>query len=161
MSALFQGTYTNKIDAKGRVSIPAPLRRVLEKNDPDWNASQNTQLSILYGLPGKKCLEVFSVNSMNEMLEKVQQLPSRSTRRDVLSRLFASNSQPFQLDENGRLLIPKNLLETAGIEGEVVFSGMIERFEIWNPDQFNADNEHKFSWFNENGDMDDPLAGLI
>lgn len=161
MSASFQGTYTNRIDAKGRVSVPAPLRRVLEKNDPEWGPSQNPQLSILFGLPNKHCLEVFSVNSMNEMLDKIQQLPSRSPRREALSSLFAANSQPFQLDENGRLLIPKTLLEKAGVEGEVVFKGMIERFEIWDPARFEADRDAKLNWFEENGDLGDPLEGLL
>ncbi len=160
MSELFQGTHKNRIDAKGRVSVPASFRRILENNDPDWSEGLNPQLSILYGWPGKPCLEVYSISAMNEMLEKVRQLPARSPRREAAARMLASNSQRFQLDENGRLNLPAHLLELASIESEAIFAGMVDKFEIWNSDAYEADTLSKLAWFEEHGSLDDPLADL-
>ncbi len=160
MSELFQGTHKNRIDAKGRVSVPAPFRRILEDNDPDWEEGKNPQLSVLYGWPGKACLEVYSIEAMNEMLTKVRKLPARSPQREAAARMLASNSQSFQLDDNGRLLLPKNLLDMANLSGEAVFAGMVDKFEIWEPVAFEADTNAKLSWFTEHGNLEDPLADL-
>ncbi len=160
LSELFQGTHQNKVDTKGRVSVPAAFRRILEQNDPDWQEGQNPQLSILFGWPGKGCLEVYSVAAMNEMLEKVRKLPARSPQREAAARMLASNSQRFQLDDNGRLNLPKNLLELANVAGEAIFAGMVDKFEIWNPEQYEEDTKAKLAWFEANGNLQDPLADL-
>lgn len=160
MGELFQGTYVNRIDAKGRVSIPAPYRRVLEENDPEWHEGLNPRLTVLFNWPGKNCLEVYSIAAMNDILEKVKKLPARSERRTVAARLLASNSQRFQLDDNGRLLLPKNLMDMAKISEEATFAGMIDSFEMWNSERYEQELQGAYEWYDENGDPNDPLADL-
>ncbi len=160
MGELFQGTHKNRIDAKGRVSVPAPFRHILEENDPNWKTGTGAQLSILFGWPGQGGLEVYSVHAMNEILEKVRRLPARSPRKEVAARMLGSNSQRFQLDETGRLNLPKWLLELVNIDGEAVFAGMVDKFEIWNPEQYEKDTKAKVDWYLENGEFNDPLADL-
>ena len=50
----FRGEAENKVDAKGRISIPAPFRRILEEGDPDWSSSLNPNLVIVYGRRNRK-----------------------------------------------------------------------------------------------------------
>ena len=65
----FRGEAENKVDNKGRVSIPAAFRRILEEGDPDWSSGLNPNLVIVYGRRNRKCLEGYSIGSL-ELLEK-------------------------------------------------------------------------------------------
>ena len=60
----FRGEAENKVDVKGRVSIPAAFRRILEEGDPDWSSGSNPNLVIVYGRRNRKCLEGYSLESI-------------------------------------------------------------------------------------------------
>ena len=78
MSRRFRGESVHKVDGKGRVSIPAAFRRVLEENDPDYTSGLNPNLIIVYGNSKRTFLEGFSVASINEVDEKIAALPRGS-----------------------------------------------------------------------------------
>ena len=67
MARRFRGESVHKVDSKGRVSVPAPFRRVLEEGDPDWTPGANPNLVLVYGRMGRNCLEGYSMKSMEEV----------------------------------------------------------------------------------------------
>ena len=132
----FRGEWTNKVDAKGRVSIPASFRRVLEACDPDWNESLFPSLVLVYGRKGSGCIEGYSIRSIQEVDDMISALPRYSKNREILERLLNSNSVQTQVDENGRIVLSSKLREMIGITGEALFAGMGEKFQIWNPNSY-------------------------
>ncbi len=132
----FRGEWVNKVDGKGRVSIPAPFRRVLEHCDPDWNENCYASLVLVYGRTGNGCLEGYSIYSIQEVDNMISALPRYSKNREILERLLNSNSLQIQVDENGRIVLPSKLRELINLEGEALFAGMGEKFQIWHPDAY-------------------------
>ena len=135
----FRGEAENKVDAKGRVSIPAPFRRVLEEGDPDWTSGLNPNFVIVYGRRNSKCLEGYSLSSMNDVDDLVSRLPRYSKEREILERLLNSQSIYVQVDENGRIVIPPRIRERAQITSKAMFVGMGDKFQIWEPDSYRND----------------------
>jgi MraZ protein len=132
----FRGEGTHKVDAKGRVSIPATFRRVLAENDPDWTEGKNPQLVIVYGDETRNYLECYSMRAMNEMEDMIEDMEIGSPDRDYLEDFFIAYSQDTAVDETGRLVLSAKLREKAGIEGEAYFKSRGGSFEIWNPDRY-------------------------
>ena len=132
----FRGEAENKVDAKGRISIPAPFRRILEEGDPDWSSSLNPNLVIVYGRRNRKCLEGYSLRSIEIVDNLISNLPRYSNEREILERLLNSQSVQVQLDENGRIILPLKLRKLVDIESTAMFVGMGEKFQIWHPDNY-------------------------
>ncbi len=135
----FRGESFHKVDGKGRVSIPAPFRRVLEEGDPDCKSNNNPTCVLVYGRKGKKCLEGYSIQSMDEVDNLVSLLPRYSNEREMLERMLNAQSIYSQLDENGRLVLSSKLRELVDIKSEAVFVGMGDKFQIWEPELYRND----------------------
>ena len=135
----FRGEAENKVDAKGRISIPAPFRRILEEGDPDWSSGLNPNLVIVYGRRNRKCLECYSLRSIEIVDNLISNLPRYSNEREILERLLNSQSVQVQLDENGRIILPLKLRKLVDIESTAMFVGMGEKFQIWHPDNYTND----------------------
>lgn len=135
----FRGEAENKVDAKGRISIPAPFRRILEEGDPDWSSGLNPNLVIVYGRRNRKCLEGYSPRSIEIVDNLISNLPRYSNEREILERLLNSQSVQVQLDENGRIILPLKLRKLVDIESTAIFVGMGEKFQIWHPDNYTND----------------------
>ena len=135
----FRGEAENKVDAKGRISIPAPFRRILEEGDPDWSSSLNPNLVIVYGRRNRKCLEGYSLRSIEIVDNLISNLPRYSNEREILERLLNSQSVQVQLDENGRIILPLKLRKLVDIESTAMFVGMGEKFQIWHPGNYTND----------------------
>ena len=110
------GTYEHSIDAKGRLFIPAKLREKL-----------GSSFIITKGLDG--CLFVYSAEAWDVLEEKINQLPMSRSRN--LQRFFFSSAADCAPDSQGRVLIPQNLREYAGLQKEVTVIGVSGRVEIW------------------------------
>ena len=139
MMRRFRGESVHKVDQKGRVSVPAPFRRVLEEGDPDWAPGQNPNLVLIYGMPGNNCLEGYSIEGANRLDEKISRMPTFSPARRALERLLNTQSIYAQVDENGRIVLPPRLRETFGLEVDALFAGMGEHFQIWAPGAYGED----------------------
>ena len=135
----FRGEAENKVDNKGRVSIPAAFRRILEEGDPDWSSGLNPNLVVVYGRRNRKCLEGYSIGSIEIVDNLVSNLPRYSKEREILERLLNSQSLYIQLDENGRIILPLKLRKLVEIQTTAVFVGMGEKFQIWNPTNYISD----------------------
>ena len=140
MTRRFRGESVHKVDQKGRVSVPATFRRVLEEGDPDWAPGGNPSFVLIYGMPSGNCLEGYTVAGANAIDEKVARVPDRK-QRQALERIFNSQSIYAQVDENGRIVLPQRLREMFGLDEEALFAGMGEHFQVWAPAEYRCDME--------------------
>jgi MraZ protein len=125
----FVSTFTNKIDAKGRVSIPAPFRAVLER---DGYAGG------IYCYPS---LDAPALDAGGERLAKkidglLAGLPDYSDERDELSVALYGDVQVLSIDGDGRIVLPEALRSHAGLQSQVTFVGLGDKFQMWAPEQF-------------------------
>lgn len=141
MARRFRGESHHKVDAKGRVSIPASFRRVLEEGDPNWTEGLNPELVIVYGDASRNFLECFTILAIEEVDAQIEALPRGSFERRRLERLVQSNSFPTSVDETGRLVLPAKLRNKIALDKEAYFAGVGDTFQIWNPDTYTAEEE--------------------
>ncbi|KNG95640.1 hypothetical protein ATO11_00330 [Pseudaestuariivita atlantica] len=127
------------MDTKGRVSIPATYRRVLEASDPNWRDGDNPELVIVYGDHRKKHLDCYTIEAIEEVDAKIAAMPRGSKERKVLQRLFHGQSFPTNVDETGRLVLPAKLRQKIGLEGEAFFIAAGDTFQIWKPETYEAE----------------------
>ena len=133
----FVSTFTNRIDAKGRVSIPAPFRAVLERDGYGGAGSGAVSLGI-YCYPS---LDAPAVDAGGERLAgKIDRLlsglPDYSDERDELSVALYGDVQVLPIDGDGRIVLPEPLRAHAGIGAQVAFVGLGDKFQMWQPEQF-------------------------
>ncbi|SMP22108.1 MraZ protein [Shimia sagamensis] len=141
MALMFRGESRNKVDGKGRMSIPAKFRRVLEAGDPDWKSGENPNLVIVYGGKTRDFLECFTVEAMNDVVARIMKMPRGSKKRLALSKLYLTQSLEVSVDETGRLVLPKEQRDKIGLESMAFFGGKGDTFEIWNPETYDATQE--------------------
>ena len=132
----FRGEGVQKVDTKGRVSIPANYRIVLRDSDPEWSEGKLPEFIIVYGDERRDFLECFTIDAANEMDERIARLPRGSTKRRALERLFNGQSLLATVDDTGRIVLPAKLRKKIGIETEAYFIAMGDTFQIWKPDGF-------------------------
>lgn len=151
MDHLFRGEHTFKVDKKGRMSIPADFRRVLEAGDPAWTDGLRPKLVLVYGASDGKYLEGYTIAASDALAAKIESLPNSKLKRKLI-RQYVSNSIPIQIDPDGRLVIPTRHRDTIGLatEDNAVFVGTLGTFQIWSEDRYNA--------FLEEEDGDDDLG---
>lgn len=130
MKGRFRGETYNKVDAKGRVSVPASFRRVLEEGDPD--SPKTPTIILVWGAEGGKCIHGYTVAAAADMDALIDAEPSLE-KRETMGRLFYSNSADIQIDETGRFVLPAKRKADIGIDDEAVFVGVGHKFEIWSP----------------------------
>ena len=129
----FVSTFTNKIDAKGRVSIPAAFRAVLERDGYKSGGGSG-----IYCYPS---LDAPALDAGGERLAQkidglLAGLPDYSDERDELSVALYGDVQVLSLDGDGRIVLPQSLRAHAGIDTEVTFVGLGDKFQIWEPGRF-------------------------
>ncbi|NOE25279.1 division/cell wall cluster transcriptional repressor MraZ [Ruegeria sp. HKCCD6157] len=161
MARRFRGESHHKVDAKGRVSIPASFRRVLESSDPNWQPGDNPELVIVYGDHRRKYLECYTMQAIDEVDAKIDALPRGSMKRKMLQRLFHGQSFPTNVDETGRLVLPAKLRKKIGLEAEAFFIAAGDTFQIWKPETYESEElAATEEWLDGLGDDVDPLEFL-
>ena len=130
----FVSTFTNKIDAKGRVSIPAPFRAVLERDG-------YMQGGAGHGIYCYPSLDAPALDAGGKSLaEKIDGLlaglPDYSDERDELSVALYGEVQILGLDQDGRIVLPEGLRAHAGLSSTVTFVGLGQKFQMWEPARF-------------------------
>ncbi|MFX0541449.1 division/cell wall cluster transcriptional repressor MraZ [Roseovarius sp. S4756] len=161
MARRFRGESHHKVDAKGRVSIPALFRRVIEASDPNWTEGLAPELVIVYGDHRRNYLECYTVEAIDEVDAKIDAMPRGSMERKMLQRLFHGQSFPTTVDDTGRLVLPAKLRAKIGLEGEAFFIAAGDTFQIWKPETYEAEEAAKTEeWLDELPDDFDPLIFL-
>ena len=112
------GEYNHTIDAKGRLIIPSKFRDTL-----------GDEFVVTKGLDG--CLFVYDNAEWSAFEEKLKSLPLTNKDARQFVRFFLAGATLAEVDKQGRILIPSNLREFAGLEKEVVLVGVASRVEIW------------------------------
>jgi len=135
----FRGEAHNKVDAKGRVSIPALFRRVLEANDPDWKEGLNPTIVIVAGGDHRKQLECYTAKAIAKVDKKINKLSRGSKKRIALQRQYHAQAITTTVDETGRLVLPPKYREKIKLGKEAYFVGNGDTFEIWNLDVYNKE----------------------
>lgn len=131
--SLFLSCYENRLDTKGRISVPAAFRSSL--NNENFNGV------VLYRSFKHNCIEGLSMSRMEKMANATDKMGIFDDELDDLSALLFADARPLQFDVTGRIIIPTELLKHANIHERALFVGRGNSFQIWNPDDFaNAQN---------------------
>lgn len=138
MARVFRGEFHQKVDGKGRVSIPASFRRVLEAQDPDWASGKRPRFVIVYGDERRRYLECFSITAMEDVDARTALMPRGTPERRAMETLIYTLSQEAEVDEDGRIVLPQKLRDKVGLHGEAYFAGTADTFQIWNPETYEA-----------------------
>ncbi|UCE65012.1 MAG: division/cell wall cluster transcriptional repressor MraZ [Candidatus Zixiibacteriota bacterium] len=126
----FKGTYLHSIDHKNRINIPAKFR-----GNPEF--PENEHYVIVRGFEG--CLYVYPHNFWLIIEEKLSGLKRLSDpKARYFERLMLSNAADAKIDRQGRIAIPQNLLDLAGISKEVTIRGVFDKIELWDPERLKA-----------------------
>jgi MraZ protein len=132
--ALFLSTYVNKVDRKGRISVPAPFRSALP--DHAFNGI------VAYRLFKHDALECCGMGRMEEMARRLESLEQFSQEYDDLQTLF-SDAEQLTFDGEGRIVLSDALREFAGITESAAFVGVGPTFQIWEPGALEASKKIK------------------
>jgi MraZ protein len=125
---LFLSTYTNKVDRKGRVSVPATFRSSLATH-------RHPNIVILFPSLKLPALDGSGSDYMEGLQSRVDQLDPLSDEYDELSLMFADAHQ-LAIDGDGRIVLPETLKEHAEITDEAAFVGRGAMFQVWQPARY-------------------------
>jgi MraZ protein len=129
----FVSTYTNRLDAKGRVSIPAPFRAVLVRDGFEG----------LYCCPtlDRKAVDAGGNRLRDQIRESLGLFEACSEDHEYLSTTLIGESEILKIDQDGRVIFSDAIKDHAGIADRVTFVGQGYKFQIWEPDRFAAYRE--------------------
>ena len=122
---LFVSQFVNKVDKKGRISLPSLFRSIL----PNSNKNE----VILYKSLKYNSIEGCSSKRINDIAERINQLDLFSDDQEDFATSIFSEIVPTNIDSEGRFILPENLKQHANITGEAVFIGQGYYFQIWEP----------------------------
>lgn len=126
--ALFTGTFENKIDRKGRVSLPADFRTELPNGDD--------RIVYVYRSPRWSALEACDKAFMQRLANSLDQLDMFSDEEDDLSATLVADARRITLDSEGRIILPSLFMDFSGLANSATFVGRGSRFQIWSPTEF-------------------------
>jgi MraZ protein len=122
------GTYECKVDAKGRLLLPAPLKKQLTASLQDGFVLKRSVF--------QPCLELYPMSEWNLMMEKINKLNRFVKKNNDFIRRFTAGVKVVDIDNLGRLLVPKDLVGFASISKDLVLSSAVNIVEIWDKDLY-------------------------
>ena len=125
---MFLSTYENRLDKKGRVSVPAPFRSYLS------NLGYNGV--VCYPSFNNPSIEACSQDRIEKISSAIDSLNPFEEKRDFFATSVLSESENLQFDSEGRVSFPTKLLNHAKIKNNVLFVGLGKTFQIWEPKNF-------------------------
>jgi len=127
----YNSLYRHGVDEKRRLQIPAKWRP----------ADANVELTLILwpkGATPDACLLVLPPEEWVSLVQKLKALPFADPKAEVLRRILGRKSDRVTLDKGGRICLPEGMAKAAAIDKEAVLLGLVDRFEIWNPERFEA-----------------------
>ncbi len=124
---VYFGEFRGRTDQQGRIVIPAKLRSLI-------STGKNSPVYLIKGL--ENCLFIFSEKEWKNQSTKLKDLPFTRGDPRTFTRLFFSGAFQSNVDKQGRILIPVNLLEYAGIKENIVIIGAGTRIEVWDEEKW-------------------------
>ena len=125
----FLGTDNHAIDHKGRISVPAPMRRT-ETGKPI------TRFVLNMGFDG--CVNAYSREEWKRMMDRLRRIPMGNPTGRAFRRAFLMDAKEVTVDAQGRVPIPPALIRRASLDKDAVVHGAEDHIEIWNPKRFKA-----------------------
>lgn len=128
--ALMIGRHINRIDRKGRVSVPKPFR--------DAMAKQASEFVGVYAYPLFRvpAIEVCSEAFMQRLADSIDELALFSDEHEDLQAILLESAHPLPFDPEGRVVLPPELMDHAGLAEEALFVGRGKSFQIWSQDGY-------------------------
>src|ERR1041385_5312469 len=127
----YNSLYRHGVDEKRRLQIPAK-----------WRPSQADVAFTLIlwpkGTMQDACLLVLPPDEWMALVQKLKALPFADPKAEVLRRIIGRKSDRVALDKAGRICLPDGMAKVAGIDKEAILLGLVDRFEIWNPERFDT-----------------------
>jgi MraZ protein len=124
----FIGTYECKADAKGRFMMPAAIKKQLLPMLEDGFVIRRSVF--------QPCLELYPMREWEAVMAKISKLNRFKKKNNDFIRRFTAGVKTVEIDSNGRLLIPRDLIAVAGITKELTVSSAINIIEIWDKDKY-------------------------
>ncbi len=125
----YNSLYRHGVDEKRRLQIPAKWR-------PSDAGVEFTLILWPKGTMQNACLLVLPPDEWLALVQKVKALPYADPKAEVLRRILGRKSDRVLLDKAGRICLPEAMAKAAGIDKEAILLGLLDRFEIWNPERF-------------------------
>ncbi len=125
----YHSFYHHGVDEKRRVQVPSKWR----------SAEGDAQLTLILwpkGAQQEACLLVLPPELFSSMVAKITALPFSDTKAEALRHIVGRKSDRVALDKGGRICIPEYMAKAVGIQSEAVLVGLLDRFEIWNPQRY-------------------------
>ena len=132
----FIGTFINKIDAKGRTSVPAPFRTALQ--------SKNLSSVAVYPALTGPCIEGCGLDRIEALVETQPDDPIPGVDEDAIAHLIFASARELPFDGGGRIVLPTEFLEKAALKEQAAFVGKGRTFQIWNPPALQAAQSEMF-----------------
>lgn len=127
----FIGNIEARADEKGRIFVPATYRKILSE--------QTSKRIVMRRDTDNECLIFYPETIWNEKVGQLRHaLDEWDPEDQMLLMQFMSDAEFLDMDNQGRILLQKKNLETIGVQQDVLFVGMLDRFALWNPNTFAA-----------------------
>jgi len=127
---MFRGQFLHSIDSKGRMSLPARFR--------DQIAVDNPAILVITPAPFEPCLHAYRLREWEILESKISEYSILETNAVRFKRMYVSAAVECELDKHGRIVVPQNLRDKAGLGNEVFLAGMGRNFEMWNKSAWDA-----------------------
>lgn len=122
------GVFDCKVDEKGRIMFPSALKKRLQSIISEGFIIKKSLFA--------DCLEVFPMSEWNRLIGKIEQRNQFSKKIDIYKRHFMYSHREVNLDGSSRFLIPKDLLEQAGLRKDIVLASAVNKIEIWDKTKY-------------------------
>ena len=127
---IFLSNTVNKIDSKGRVSIPSQFRSVLE--------NQGFAGVYLYPSFTSQSIDGGGEVLINQIAESIETMKLFAEETDALATALFSETYQLNYDQDGRISLPESLINHAGLKDKVTFAGIGQKFQMWEPSAFES-----------------------